>query len=104
MKFNVSVTLRGKQTNKIVCAPIINNPLESENLASLLAGISQNLPNNDLVETVGISVSLQPINGSLFDPKLDNILRVINLLVDGSTLPTDAENKLREAVGRPTVA
>ena len=56
MKFNIWFTLRGP--NGEVEAPNNTNPVDCENLASLLSGIANDLPTPmGIVETVGVRIA-----------------------------------------------
>lgn len=58
MKFNITFVIRGAA--RTVDAPNTSNPVESENLASLLLVLANNLPGNGLVQTVGVHVTPAP--------------------------------------------
>lgn len=55
MKFNIFFTMTGP-SKKIIDAPNALNPVESENMASLLSELSSHLPSVMGIEVVGVRI------------------------------------------------
>lgn len=58
MKFNVYLTIKGPEGS--IEAPVVGNPMECANLASLMVSLANNLPRSKALgtETVGIRIEL----------------------------------------------